>query len=75
MRLAQDGEDTEEWWVDATGAATVEIAAALGVSRSRAGSHVRYARALREQLPLLGRGSWPATSTRRCFGRRRSGPG
>ncbi|GAA4640539.1 HNH endonuclease signature motif containing protein [Mycolicibacterium sediminis] len=54
LRLAEGGDGTEEWWVDATGAATVEIAAALGVSRGQAGAHVRYARALREQLPLLG---------------------
>lgn len=54
LRIAQDGGDTDQWMVDATDAATLEISAALNVNRHLAASHVRYAHALRHQLPALG---------------------
>ncbi|MCV7423986.1 HNH endonuclease [Mycobacterium yunnanensis] len=54
LRCSQ-AEETTEWAVDAEAAVTAEVAAALGVSQALAGSQLRYARALREQLPLLGR--------------------
>ncbi|TQR87174.1 HNH endonuclease [Mycobacterium hodleri] len=55
LRLAQDADATELWVVDATDAVTLEVAAALGISRDLAASHVRYAHALRFCLPRLGR--------------------
>jgi len=55
LRLAQDAGATELWVVDATDAVTLEVAAALGISRDLAASHVRYAHALRFCLPRLGR--------------------
>ncbi len=55
LRLAQDAGATELWVVDATDAVTLEVAAALGISRDLAASHVRYAHALRFSLPRLGR--------------------
>ncbi|MGH3643326.1 MAG: HNH endonuclease signature motif containing protein [Mycobacterium sp.] len=54
LRMTQSGE-TQDWAVDAMDAVAVEIAAALSISQSLAASHVRYARALREQLPMVGR--------------------
>src|SRR5688500_16850125 len=54
LRIAQDGGETDQWMVDATDAATLEISAALNVNRHLAASHVRYAHALRHQLPALG---------------------
>ena len=51
----QDGGASEDWTVDATDAVAVEVSAALSISRGLAASHVRYAHALRVQLPALGR--------------------
>lgn len=48
-------EETADWAVDAEAAVVAEIAAALSISQGLAASHMRYARAMREQLPLLGR--------------------
>jgi hypothetical protein len=55
LRLAQDGGASDDWAVDAVEAATLEVSAALGISRGLAASHLRYAHALRLQLPQLGR--------------------
>src|SRR6185312_12080297 len=55
LRLVQDGGASEDWTVDATDAVALEVSAALGTSRGWAASHVRYAHALRVQLPQLGR--------------------
>ena len=55
LRLAEDAGATDLWVVDATDAVTLEVAAALGISRDLAASHVRYAHALRFSLPRLGR--------------------
>jgi hypothetical protein len=55
LRLAEDAGATELWVVDATDAVTLEVAAALNISRDLAASHVRYAHALRFSLPRLGR--------------------
>jgi Domain of unknown function (DUF222) len=46
--------DTEEWAVDTEEAVTAELAAALRISQALAGSRLRYARAMREQLPEVG---------------------
>jgi hypothetical protein len=43
--------DTEEWAVDTEEAVSAEVAAALRISQSLAGSRLRYARAMRERLP------------------------
>lgn len=48
-------EETADWALDAEAAVVAEIAAALSISQGLAASHMRYARAMREQLPLLGR--------------------
>ena len=55
LRLAEDGGASEDWTVDATDAVAIEVSVALGISRGLAASHVRYAHALRVQLPVLGR--------------------
>lgn len=52
LRLRRCGE-TEEWAVDTTAAVTAEVAAALRISQALAGSRLRYARAMREQLPKV----------------------
>ena len=54
LRMLQAAE-TEDWAADATDAVTAEIAAALKISHQLAGSHLHYARALRELVPLVGR--------------------
>jgi hypothetical protein len=69
----RDTEETVDWVVVAMDAVCAEIASALSISHGLAASHVRYARALREQLPLVGRASSPVTSMKRrsapwCFG-------
>jgi hypothetical protein len=51
----RETDETVEWAADATDAVCAEIAAALSISHGLAASHVRYARALREQLPMVGR--------------------
>ena len=70
LRLAQDAGATDLWVVDATDAVTLEVAAALGISRDLAASHVRYAHALRFCLPRLGRtfiaGDIDETTFRAC---------
>ena len=70
LRLAQDAGATDLWVVDATDAVTLEVAAALGISRDLAASHVRYAHALRFSLPRLGRafiaGDVDETTFRAC---------
>lgn len=45
--------ETEEWAVDTTAAVAAEVAAALRISQGLAGSRLRYARAMREQLPTV----------------------
>ena len=54
LRRSQS-EETADWAVDAEAAVTAEVAAALSISQGLAASHLRYARALREHLPMLGR--------------------
>lgn len=54
LRLAEDGGASDGWVLDATDSVTLEIAAVLRCSRELAASHVRYAHALRFQLPELG---------------------
>lgn len=54
MRIAEDGARTEMWTVDVVDAVSVEVSAALGISRGLAASHLRYAHALRVQLPKVG---------------------
>ena len=48
-------EETADWAVDAEAAVCAEVSAALSISSGLAASHLRYARALREQLPQVGR--------------------
>ena len=55
LRLAEDGGASQDWTVDATDAVAIEVSVALGISRGLAASHLRYAHALRVQLPALGR--------------------
>ena len=45
--------DTEDWAVDTEAAVSAEVAAALRMSQGLAASQLRYARAMREQLPKL----------------------
>ena len=54
LRLAEDGGASDHWALDVVDATAIEIAAALNISRGQAASHLRYAHALRVQLPLLG---------------------
>jgi hypothetical protein len=51
-RLSRCGE-TEEWAIDTEEAVTAEVAAALRISQALAGSRLRYARAMHEQLPQV----------------------
>jgi hypothetical protein len=53
--LLGQSEETANWAVDAEAAVGAEVAAALSISQGLAASHLRYARAMREQLPALGR--------------------
>jgi Domain of unknown function (DUF222) len=55
LRMAQDGCRSDDWAVDAVDEVAIEVGAALGISRGLAASHIRYAHALRVQLPLVGR--------------------
>ena len=43
--------ECEFWCTDPFEAVAAEVSAALNISRSRAGSQIRYARELRERLP------------------------
>ncbi|ORW07537.1 HNH endonuclease signature motif containing protein, partial [Mycolicibacter longobardus] len=52
LRLSRCGE-TEEWAVDTEAAVAAEVAAALRISQGLAASRLRYARAMREQLPQV----------------------
>ncbi|OBH21436.1 HNH endonuclease signature motif containing protein [Mycolicibacter sinensis] len=52
LRLSRCRE-TEDWAIDTTAAVTAEVAAALRISQARAGSRLRYARAMQEQLPKV----------------------
>jgi hypothetical protein len=45
--------DTEEWAADTETAVSAEVAAALRMSQGLAASQLRYARAMRERLPML----------------------
>ncbi|HEY9303893.1 MAG TPA: DUF222 domain-containing protein, partial [Mycobacterium sp.] len=45
--------ETEDWAIDTEEAVAAEVAAALGISQGLAGSRLRYARAMREQLPAV----------------------
>jgi hypothetical protein len=47
--------DTEDWAIDTAEAVTAEVAAALRISQGLAGNQLRYARAMRERLPKLGK--------------------
>jgi hypothetical protein len=47
--------DTEDWAIDTAEAVTAEVAAALRISQGMAGNQLRYARAMRERLPKLGK--------------------
>ena len=55
LRLAEDGGASDDWTLDAVDAVTIEVSAALGISRGLAAYQLRYAHALRVQLPALGR--------------------
>jgi hypothetical protein len=46
--------NTEEWAIDTEEAVSAEVAAALRISQALAASRLRYARAMREQLPQVG---------------------
>ncbi|HZC92163.1 MAG TPA: HNH endonuclease signature motif containing protein [Mycobacterium sp.] len=46
--------DTEDWAVDTEEALAAEVAAALRISQGLAAGRLRYARAMRERLPLVG---------------------
>ncbi|ORB00521.1 hypothetical protein BST33_11110 [Mycolicibacter minnesotensis] len=52
LRLRRCGE-TAQWAVDTEAAVAAEVAAALRISQGLAGSRLRYARAMREQLPQV----------------------
>ncbi|OBI34585.1 HNH endonuclease signature motif containing protein [Mycolicibacter sinensis] len=52
LRLSRCSE-TEDWAIDTTAAVCAEVAAALRISQTLAGSRLRYARAMREQLPKV----------------------
>jgi hypothetical protein len=52
LRLSRSGE-TAQWAVDTEAAVAAEVAAALRISQGLAGSRLRYARAMREQLPQV----------------------
>jgi hypothetical protein len=54
LRMREAGE-TPDWAIDTTDEVCAEISAALSISNGLAASHLRYARALRERLPLVGR--------------------
>ena len=54
LRLRRCSE-TEEWAADTMAAVGAEVAAALRISQGLAGSYLRYARAMREQLPMVAR--------------------
>jgi hypothetical protein len=45
--------DTEAWAIDMAEAVTAEVAAALRISQGQAASRLRYARAMRERLPMV----------------------
>lgn len=45
--------ETEDWAVDTMESVAAELAAALRISQGLAGSHLRYARAMRERLPRV----------------------
>jgi hypothetical protein len=47
-------EETADWAVDAEAAVCAEVSATLSISPGLAASHLRYARALREQFPYWG---------------------
>ncbi|MCW2688597.1 MAG: hypothetical protein JWR37_3487 [Mycobacterium sp.] len=52
LRLRESGE-TATWAVDTWDAVAAEVAAALRISLAMAGSHLRYARAMRERAPRV----------------------
>jgi Domain of unknown function (DUF222) len=54
FRLRQDGGSSADWALDVVDAVAIEVAAELRISRGLAASHVRYAHALRVQLPRIG---------------------
>lgn len=51
--IRADGGTTDDWLVDAVAAATIDLAAALRISRGLADWQVRYAYDMRHRLPLL----------------------
>jgi hypothetical protein len=54
LRMRQDGGATEDWVLDVVDAVAFEVAAELCISRGLAASHIRYADALRHQVPAVG---------------------
>jgi len=54
LRMVQHGGASDDWAFDVVDAVSCEIAAALGISRGLAFSHIRYADALRNKLPKVG---------------------
>ena len=73
LRLAQDGGASDGWVLDATDAVTL-ISTALRCSRRFAASQVRYAHALRYQLPQLGARFLAGDIDEYVFGRACSAP-
>ncbi len=59
--------ETEEWAVDTEAAVAAEVGAQLRIGQGLAASRVRYARAMRERLPLVGRCLAPGISITGCF--------
>ncbi|MFZ0904705.1 MAG: DUF222 domain-containing protein, partial [Mycobacterium sp.] len=53
-RLAEQGDDREQWCIDGWEQVAAEVAAAQGISRGRAAGQLRYGLALAERLPKLG---------------------
>jgi Domain of unknown function (DUF222) len=54
LRLRQDGGASAVWALDVVDEVAIEVAAELRISRGLAASHIRYAHALRVQLPQVG---------------------
>ena len=54
LRMRQDGGATEDWVLDVVDAVAFEVAAELNISPGLAGSHIRYADALRHKVPAVG---------------------
>ena len=57
-RIAESGEDEEQWCIDNWEAVAAEVAAELGISRARASSQMNYGKNLLERFPKLARAFW-----------------